>query len=155
MEEEMNETKTPILADKLGIKYREVDGIYYPIWWNSDVDKFASVGKYGYLWMTLLMEHDRYLYNKYFLDGNLIDEAKIMEDYCWELHDLMFKRIKKKREKQTCISGSIEWFRMLEEISMTVEEVINSDICENIDYKKRMRLANKLGDPAIKKTEDN
>ena len=38
MEEETKETATPTLAEKMGIKYRKVDGLYYPIWETSDAD---------------------------------------------------------------------------------------------------------------------
>ena len=72
---------------KLGIKYKEVDGLFYPMWGESNVEDFATVGKYGHRWMSMLMEHDRHLYNQYFLDGTLIVKAKDNEVYCWELHD--------------------------------------------------------------------
>ena len=69
MKEETKEAATPTIAEKLGIKYKEVDGLFYPMWGESNVEDFATVGKYGHRWMSMLMEHDRLLYNQYFLDG--------------------------------------------------------------------------------------
>ena len=83
MKEETKEAATPIIAEKLGIKYKEVDGLFYPMWGESNIEDFATVGKYGHRWMSMLMEHDRHLYNQYFLDGTLIVKAKDIEVYCW------------------------------------------------------------------------
>lgn len=140
MREETKVTETPTIAEKLGIKYKEVDGLYYPILVESNTDRFDTVGKYGHRWMLMLMENDRHLYNQYFLEGTLIVKAKEHEDYCWELHDSMVEKLKKSREGYDCASGSIEMIQGIHEIETTVDEIINSDLYEMIDYNKKMRL---------------
>ena len=37
MKEETKEAATPTIAEKLGIKYKEVDGLFYPMWGESNV----------------------------------------------------------------------------------------------------------------------
>lgn len=140
MKEETKVAATPTIAEKLGIKYKEVDGLFYPMWGESDVEDFATVGKYGHRWMSMLMEHDRHLYNQYFLDGTLIVKAKDIEDYCWELHDSMAEKLKKSRESYTDTSDSMWMIFRIQEIEATVDEIINADLYEMIDYNKKMRL---------------
>lgn len=140
MREETKVTAAPTIAEKLGIKYREVNGLYYPVWGESNTDKFDTVGKYGHRWMSMLMAHDRYLYNQYFLDGILIIKAKDYEDYCWKLHDSMVERLKKSRESYNYTSDSMLMIWRIREIEATVDEIINADLYETIDYNKKMRL---------------
>lgn len=140
MKEETKVTATLTIAEKLGINYKEVDGLFYPMWDESDVEDFATVGKYGHRWMSMLMEHDRHLYNQYFLDGTLIVKAKDIEDYCWELHDSMAEKFKKSRESYTDTSDSMWMIFRIQEIEATVDEIIKADLYEMIDYSKRMRL---------------
>lgn len=140
MREETKVTAAPTIAEKMGIKYKEVDGLYYPVWIESNIDRFDTVGKYGHRWMLMLMENDRHLYNQYFLEGTLIVKAKEYEDYCWELHDSMVEKLKKSGEGYDCVSGSIEMIQRIQEIETTVDEIINSDLYEMIDYNKKMRL---------------
>lgn len=140
MKEETKVTATPTIAEKLGIKYKEVDGLFYPVWGKSDIENFATVGKYGHRWMSMLMEHDRHLYNQYFLDGTLIAKAKDIEDYCWELHASMAEKLKKSRKSYTDTSDSMWMIIRIQEIEATVDEIINADLYEMIDYNKKMRL---------------
>ena len=140
MREENKATATPTIAEQLGVEYKEVDGLYYPDWGSSDTDRFASVGKYGHRWMRMLMEQDRYLYNQYFLDGTLITKAKDYEDYCWELHDSLIEKLKKSREAYCDTSDSMWMIWRIQELEITVDEIINSDLYETIDYNKNMRL---------------
>lgn len=140
MRENIEATATPTLAEQLGVEYKEVDGLYYPDWGSSDTDNFASVGKYGHRWMRMLMEQDRYLYNQYFLDGTLITKAKDYEDYCWELHDSLIEKLKKSREAYCDTSDSMWMIWRIQELEITVDEIINSDLYETIDYNKKMRL---------------
>lgn len=152
MRENIKATATPTLAEQLGVEYKEVDGLYYPDWGNSDTDSFATVGKYGHRWMRMLMEHDRHLYNQYFLDGTIITKAKDYENYCWELHDSLIERLKKSREAYSDTSDSMWMIWIIEELETTVEEIINADLYETIDYNKRLRLV-KAGEAKAQTTE--
>ena len=82
---------------KCGIKYKEVDGLFYPILGESDPRSYASLGKYGHRYLRVLMENDRYLYNKYFMQGVLFDKAAEYENYAWQLYDTVLQGISKVR----------------------------------------------------------
>ena len=49
MEEKAKVTATPTIAEMCGIKYKEVDGLYYPILGESEPESYASLGKYGHI----------------------------------------------------------------------------------------------------------
>jgi hypothetical protein len=69
MGNEAKVTEAPTIAEKMGIKYKEVDGLYYPIIGMSEPQSYAKLGKYGHRYLRVLMENDKYLYNKYFMKG--------------------------------------------------------------------------------------
>ena len=143
MEEKAKVTATPTIAEKCGIKYKEVDGLFYPDWGESDIKKIDTVGRYGHHWMTLLMEHDRYLYNKYFMQGVLFDKAAEYENYAWQLYDTVLQGISKVRgigldtleEK-----GFQVTFQENMQAAMTADEIVTEDLFATIDYNKRVRL---------------
>lgn len=88
MEEKAKVTATPAIAEKCGIKYKEVDGLFYPILGESEPRSYASLGKYGHRYLRVLMENDRYLYNKYFMQGVLLTKRqnmRIMHGNCMTL----------------------------------------------------------------------
>ena len=51
MEEKAKVTATPTIAEMCGIKYKEVDGLYYPILGESEPESYASLGKYGHRYL--------------------------------------------------------------------------------------------------------
>ena len=97
MEEKAKVTAAPTIAEKCGIKYKEVDGLYYPIFGESEPESYASLGKYGHRYLRALMKNDRYLYNKYFMQGVLLDKAAEYENYAWQLYDTVLQGISKVR----------------------------------------------------------
>lgn len=75
------------LFEREGVRYREIDGLLYPIL-QADVMEFnTDVGKYGRAWMHLLYELDRMRYNKMLLEGTLIDTAILKNEIGYELLD--------------------------------------------------------------------
>lgn len=153
MGEETKVTAAPTIAEQMGIKYREVDGLCYPVWEETDADKYATLGKFAHRWMTMLMEHDRYLYNQYFLDRTLIKRAKANEEHYWQLHDSMVEKLKKSRDFRESDSDTMEKFQKLLQIELTVEEIINADMYERIDYHKKKRLERAKEDLAFNQAE--
>lgn len=88
MEEKTKVTAAPTIAEKCGIKYKEVDGLYYPIFGESEPESYASLGKYGHRYLRALMKNDRYLYNKYFMQECFWirqQNMKIMHGNCMTL----------------------------------------------------------------------
>lgn len=143
MEEKTKVTAAPTIAEKCGIKYKEVDGLYYPILGESEPESYASLGKYGHRYLRALMENDRYLYNKYFMQGVLLDKAAEYENYAWQLYDTVLQGISKVRgigldtleEK-----GFQVTFQENMQAAMTADEIVTEDLFAAIDYNKRVRL---------------
>lgn len=143
MEEKAKVTAAPTIAEQCGIKYKEVDGLFYPILGESDPRSYASLGKYGHRYLRVLMENDRYLYNKYFMRGVLFDKAAEYENYAWQLYDTVLQGISKVRgialdtleEK-----GFQVTFHENMQAAMTADEIVTEDLFATIDYNKRVRL---------------
>lgn len=143
MEEKAKVTAAPTITEQCGIKYKEVDGLFYPILGESDPRSYASLGKYGHRYLRVLMENDRYLYNKYFMQGVLFDKAAEYENYAWQLYDTVLQGISKVRgialdtleEK-----GFQVTFHENMQAAMTADEIVTEDLFATIDYNKRVRL---------------
>ena len=143
MEEKAKVTAAPTIAEQCGIKHKEVDGLFYPILGESEPKSYASLGKYGHRYLRALMENDRYLYNKYFMQGVLFDKAAEYENYAWQLYDTVLQGISKVRgigldtfeEK-----GFQVTFQENMQAAMTADEIVTEDLFATIDYNKRVRL---------------
>lgn len=139
MNEETKVTAAPTLAEKLGIEYKEVDGLYYPMLEETEENEFLKLGKWGHRWLGLMMEHDRYLYNLYFMGGVLYQKAKEYEDYAWQLHDELVEKLKASRNVEHVMLDTMEKIHRMQEIESTIEEIINNDLYEMIDTIKEQR----------------
>ena len=156
MEEKAKVTATPTIAEKCGIKYKEVDGLFYPIFGESKPESYASLGKYGHRYLRVLMENDRYLYNKYFMQGVLFDKAAEYENYAWQLYDTVLQGISKVRgiglntleEK-----GFQVTFQENMQAAMTADEIVTEDLFATIDYNKRVRLEHAKENIAFEQAE--
>lgn len=73
--------------EKLGVRYEERDGIFYPILVAYDNATITGLGKYGRMWITWLFELDRLLHRKYLLEGTLVEKAMEFQEYAGELED--------------------------------------------------------------------
>lgn len=143
MGNESKVTATPTIAEKLGAKYREVDGLYYPVFGQSDPQSYAGLGKYGHRYLRVLMENDRYLYNKYFMQGVLFDKAAEYETYAWDLYDRIVQGINKVRGSDLDTLRKKDFqvaYQEILQVTQTAEEIVNEDLFVSIDYNKRMRL---------------
>lgn len=140
MEEKTKVTAAPTIAEKCGIKYKEVDGLYYPVFGESKPESYASLGKYGHRYLGVLMENDRYLYNKYFMQGVLFDKAA---EYEWQLYDTVLQGISKVKEIGLDTleeKGFQVTFQENMQAAMTADEIVTEDLFATIDYNKRVRL---------------
>lgn len=75
------------LFEQAGVKYREVDGLLYPMLPADTAKVSADVGKYGRLWMHLLFKVDRQSYNRKLFAGTIVDEALIKNENAYEMID--------------------------------------------------------------------
>lgn len=143
MEAEKKVTAAPTIAEKCGLKYKEVEGLFYPDFGISEPESYAKLGKYGHRYLRVLMENDRYLYNKYFMKGVLFDKAAEYETYAWELYDSVLKgihKVKGIRADATKEKGYDVVLQELMQAAMTADEIVTEDLVSAIDYNKRVRL---------------
>lgn len=148
---------TPTIAEKCGIKYKEMDGLFYPIFGKSEPEGYARLGKYGHRYLRFLMENDRHLYNKYFMQGVLFDKAAEYEEYAWQLHDSVLQGIREVRGIDAEIAKKQGYVAALWEITqaeMTADEIVTEDLLAAIDYNKRMRLEHVKENIALERAED-
>lgn len=131
MREEMKVAVTPTIEEKLEIEYKEKDGLFYPFWNMSDADDFAMLGKYGHRWLRMFMEHNRYLYNQYFMDGTLAEKAKEKEEMCWLFHDTMVEKMMKSRSNVKEMN-SAEKCQVMMQIQAAVDEIITAYMLEEL-----------------------
>lgn len=140
MRENIEATATPTLAEQLGVEYKEVDGLYYPMLAMVDENEFLQLGKWGHRWLGMMMEYDRYLYNLCLMCGDLYQKAKEYEDYAWQLHDELVEKLKASRNTGNTDLDTMEKIHRIQEIEATAEEIINNDLYELIDSIKEQRL---------------
>lgn len=156
MEEKAKVTATPTIAEQCGIKYKEVDGLFYPILGESEPRSYASLGKYAHRYLRVLMENDRYLYNKYFMQGVLFDKAAEYENYAWQLYDSVIQGIHKMKgigTEATKEKGYDVVFREVMQAAMTADEIVTEDLFAAIDYNKRVRLEHAKENIAFEQAE--
>lgn len=156
MEAEKKVTAAPTIAEKCGLKYREVDGLFYPDFGISEPKSYAKLGKYGHRYLRLLMEQDRYQYNKYFRKGVLIEKAAEFENYAWQLYDSILQGIHKTRGIGKATLGEKGFLVTLQEnmqAAMTADEIVTEELLAIIDYNKRVRLKDAEKDIAFEKAE--
>ena len=77
------------------------------------------------------MEHNRYLYNQYFMNGTLVEQAKEKEEMCWQLYDTMTEKMMKSRSDAKEMD-SAEKFQVMMQIQAAVDEIITAYILEEL-----------------------
>lgn len=156
MGNEAKVTAAPTIAETCGLKYREVDGLFYPDFGISNPESYAKLGKYGHRYLRLLMEHDKYQYNKCFREGVLIERAAEFEDYAWQLYDSVLQGIHKTRGIGQATLEEKGFQVTLQEnmqAAMTADEIVTEELLAIIDYNKRVRLKDAEKDIAFEKAE--
>lgn len=58
----MNKEKS--LFESMGIRYEEREGLFYPVFAETEIQEPIHVGKYGHLWINFMKENhpDRHLH---------------------------------------------------------------------------------------------
>ena len=65
------------LFEELGVEYKEVDGILYPILSVDEAEyKLADIGKYGWMWLRYMEENEPSEYRHSAITGQLRKQAE-------------------------------------------------------------------------------
>lgn len=73
------------LFEKLGVKYIEKDGIFYPLITLGGEENSTDVGKYGRMWMDYIQKEYPQRYRSLVRFGKLHDKATKVNEVAYEL----------------------------------------------------------------------
>ena len=115
------------LFEKLGVKYIEKDGIFYPLITLGGEENSTDVGKYGRMWI----EHIKITYPQRYRSlehfGELKERAEMVNETAYELlEDIEVRWLNKHRPKNS--NSFIEQLHLRNQARMMAEEVVLHDV---------------------------
>ena len=115
------------LFEKLGVKYIEKDGIFYPLITLGGEEKNIDVGKYGHMWIDYIRTEDPHRYRSLVRFGELHDKAAEVNEVAYELlEDIEKEWLGEHKPKQT--NSFVEMYRLRTQARMIAEEVVLYDV---------------------------
>ena len=120
--------KEETLFEKLGVEYREIDGIFYPILSvTTENSQCRNVGKYGHMWI----EHIKIIYPQRYRSlvrfGELKARAEMVNETAYELlDDIEAKWLKKHKPKNP--NSFTEQLQLRTQTRMMAEEIVIMDV---------------------------
>ena len=90
------------LFEKLGVKYIENDGIFYPLITLGGEENSSDVGKYGHMWMDYIQKEYPQRNRSLVRFGELHDKATDVNEVAYELlEDIENEWLHKHKPKQS------------------------------------------------------
>ncbi|MFR2772278.1 MAG: TnpV protein [Clostridium sp.] len=115
------------LFEKLGVKYIEKDGIFYPLITSGGEENSTDVGKYGRMWMDYIQKEYPQRYRSLVRFGELHDKAAEVNEVAYELlEDIENEWLRKHKPKQS--NSFVEMYRLRTQARMIAEEVVLHDV---------------------------
>lgn len=115
------------LFEKLGVPYREKDGILYPLITVEIKEEDADIGKYGRLWMKYIQSEYPQRYRSLARFGELHNKAVEVNEVAYELlEDIENEWLKKHKPKNK--NSFMELYRLRTQARMVAEEVVLHDV---------------------------
>ena len=115
------------LFEKIGVKYIEKDGIYYPLIILGGEEKNTDVGKYGHMWIDYIRTEYPQRYKSLVRFGELYDKAAEVNEVAYELlEDIEKEWLGDHKSKQT--NSFVEMYRLRTQARMIGEEVVLHDV---------------------------
>lgn len=113
--------------EKMGIEYRKVDGLLYPILSVDDVLDVVSVGKYGRMWIRFMKSSypDRYRHLIRIRKIGMI--ANDVNEQAYEMLDMLQEKYIKKHKEQMC-GSFMECVRIRNQAKMIAEEIVLTEV---------------------------
>ena len=107
------------LFEKLGVKYIEKDGIFYPLITLGGEEKNIDVGKYGHMWIDYIRTEYPRRYRSLVRFGELHDKAA-------EVNEVAYEWLRKHKPKQS--NSFVEMYLLRTQARMIAEEVVLHDV---------------------------
>lgn len=115
------------LFEKLGVQYREKDGILYPLITVEIKEEDADIGKYGRLWMKYIQSEYPQRYRSLVRFGELHNKAVEVNEVAYELlEDIENEWLKKHKPKNK--NSFMELYRLRTQARLVAEEVVLHDV---------------------------
>ncbi|MBQ8040719.1 MAG: TnpV protein [Lachnospiraceae bacterium] len=96
------------LFEKLGVQYREKDGIFYPLITVEIKEEDTDIGKYGLLWMKYIQSEYPQRYRSLVRFGELHSKAIEVNEVAYELlEDIENEWFKKHKPRETLINSRL------------------------------------------------
>ena len=115
------------LFEKLGVPYREKDGIFYPLITVEIKEESADIGKYGRLWMKYIQSEYPQRYRSLVRFEELNSKAIEVNKVAYELlEDIENEWLMKHKPKNK--NSFMEMYRLRTQARMVAEEVVLHDV---------------------------
>ena len=115
------------LFEKLGVKYIEKDGFFYPLIASGGEENSTDVGKYGRMWMDYIQKEYPQRYRSLVRFGELHDKAAEVNEVAYELlEDIENEWLRKHKPKQS--NSFVEMYLLRTKARMIAEEVVLHDV---------------------------
>ena len=115
------------LFEKLGVRYREEDGILYPLITVEIKEEDADIGKYGRLWMKYIQSEYPQRYRSLMRFGELYSKATEVNEVAYELlEDIENEWLMKHKPKDK--NSFMEMYRLRIQARLVAEEVVLHDV---------------------------
>ena len=115
------------LFEKLGVPYREKDGIFYPLITVEIKEEDADIGKYGRLWMEYIQSEYPHRYRSLVRFGELHSKAAEVNEVAYELlEDIEDEWLSQHKPKNK--NSFMEMYRLRTQARMIAEEVVLHDV---------------------------
>ena len=115
------------LFEKLGVQYREKDGIFYPLITVEIEEEDADIGKYGRLWLEYIQSEYPERYRSLVRFGELNSKAVEVNEVAYGLlEDIENEWLKKHKAKNR--NSFMEMYQLRTQARLVAEEVVLHDV---------------------------
>lgn len=115
------------IFEKLGVKYEERNGLFYPLITLDIMEDDVDVGKYGLMWMQYLKSEYPQRYRSLVRFGELKHRAAEVNEVAYELlEDIEKEWLQKHRPKNK--NSFVEMYGLRTEARLMAEEVVLHDV---------------------------
>lgn len=115
------------LFEKIGVRYREKDGILYPLISVEIKEENADIGKYGRLWLEYIQSEYPQRYRRLERFGELHSKAAEVNEVAYELlEDIESEWLEKHKPKNK--NSFMEMYRLRTQARLVAEEVVLHDV---------------------------
>ena len=113
--------------EKIGVKYREKDGILYPLITVEIKEEYTDLGKYGRMWMQYIQSEHPERYRSLVRFGELHSKAAEVNEVAYELlEDIENEWLSKHRPQNK--NSFMEMYQLRTQARLMAEEVVLHDV---------------------------